>query len=78
MVQIVTFNENSTGMYVQRSVEARSRNHRCRGKAIFITYSERVSAVWLYRIFAQYLINGKIFENKVVEYKMFLIFNKFA
>jgi cytochrome c oxidase assembly protein Cox11 len=29
-------------MYVQRNIEARSRNHRCRGKAISITYSECV------------------------------------
>jgi hypothetical protein len=30
-------------MYVQRNIEARSRNHCCRGKAISITYSECVS-----------------------------------
>jgi hypothetical protein len=31
-------------MYVLPNTEARSRNHRCRGKAISITYSECVSA----------------------------------
>ena len=30
-------------MYVQRNTEARSRNYRCRGKAISITYSAYVS-----------------------------------
>jgi hypothetical protein len=30
-------------MYVQPNIEARSRNHVCRGKAIGITYSECVS-----------------------------------
>ena len=30
-------------MYVSRNIEARSRNHRCRGKAISNTYSEFVS-----------------------------------
>jgi hypothetical protein len=66
-------------MYVQRSVEARSHNHRCRGKAIFVTYSERVSAVWLSHIFAHYLINGKIFKKIVVEHKMWiLIFYNFV
>jgi hypothetical protein len=29
-------------MYVQRNIEGRSRNHRYRGKAISITYSECV------------------------------------
>jgi len=31
-------------MYVQRKIQARSRNHCCRRKAIIITYSERGSA----------------------------------
>jgi hypothetical protein len=30
-------------MYVQRNIEARSRNHFCRGKAISVTYSKCVS-----------------------------------
>jgi hypothetical protein len=30
-------------MYYKRNIEARSRNHCCRGKAISITYSECVS-----------------------------------
>jgi hypothetical protein len=30
-------------MYAQRNAEARSHNHCCRGKAITITYSKRVS-----------------------------------
>jgi hypothetical protein len=30
-------------MYIERKVEERSCNHRCRGKAISITYSECVS-----------------------------------
>jgi hypothetical protein len=31
-------------MYVTLNMEARSRNHCCRGKAVSITYSECVSA----------------------------------
>jgi len=34
-------------MYYKRNIEARSRNHCCRGKAIHITYSECVSVVLL-------------------------------
>jgi hypothetical protein len=30
-------------MYYKRSIEARSRNHSCRGKAISISYAECVS-----------------------------------
>jgi len=30
-------------MYVKFNIEARSRSHFCRGKAVSITYSERVS-----------------------------------
>jgi hypothetical protein len=30
-------------MYMSRNIEARSRNHFCRGKAVTITYSECVS-----------------------------------
>jgi len=38
-----------------------------------------VSAVWLYHIFAHYLINVKFFGKKVVEHKMwFLIFYNFV
>jgi hypothetical protein len=62
-------------MYVQRNIEARSRNHCCRGKAISITYFECVSLalvtqhaklirrwpVRLHRIFPHYLINATIF-----------------
>ena len=32
-------------MYIQRNIEARSRNRCCHGKAIDITYSECVSVV---------------------------------
>jgi hypothetical protein len=32
-------------MYVQRNIEARSRNHCCRGKAISITYSVSVCSL---------------------------------
>ena len=32
-------------MYYKRTIEARSRNHRCLGKAINITYSEYVSVI---------------------------------
>jgi hypothetical protein len=31
--------------------------------------------VWLYHIFAHYLINGTIFEKKVIEKKCILIFS---
>ena len=34
-------------MYVQRNIEARSRNHYCHGKAASITYSECVSVALL-------------------------------
>jgi len=44
-------------MYIQRNIEARSRNRCCHGKAINITYSECVSVVliikhatWMRRI----------------------------
>jgi len=33
--------------YVQSSIEARSRNHCCRGKTRSITYSECVSVAWV-------------------------------
>jgi hypothetical protein len=36
-------------MYVKRNIEARSRNVCCRGKAISITYSERMSATIVIR-----------------------------
>jgi len=32
-------------MYIKRVIEARWRNHCCRGKAISITYSERVCSL---------------------------------
>jgi len=63
---------------VQRKTEMRSCNHRYRGKAMNITYSESVSVVlinkhapycrpWpvrLHNIFPHCLINGTIFEKK--------------
>jgi hypothetical protein len=36
-------------MYVKRNIEARLRNHRCRGIAISTTYSECVSAALVVR-----------------------------
>ena len=36
-------------MYVERNIEVRSRNHCCRGKAIRVTYSERVSVALVIR-----------------------------
>jgi hypothetical protein len=65
-------------MYVKRTTEARSCNHFCSGKAIYITYSQFVSVAlgilhsirMRYNIFPHYLINGTIFERTVIEYKM--------
>jgi hypothetical protein len=39
----LTYNRHA--MYEKRDVKARSRNHRCRGKPISITYSDSVALV---------------------------------
>jgi hypothetical protein len=64
-------------MYVLCNTETRSCNHRCSGKAMSITYSERVFVTLVIQhkmpmryIFPHYLINDKIFKKKVFENKM--------
>jgi len=69
-------------MYVYRNIDTRSCNHCCSGKAISITYPECVFValviepsycyLWpapLYSIFPHYLINGTIFEKKLLNTK---------
>jgi hypothetical protein len=65
---------------VWRNIEARSRNHCYRGKAISLIYSECVCSlsypactalchlrsVRLYNIFSHYLKNGTVFEKKML------------
>jgi hypothetical protein len=72
-------------MYIQRNSMARFCSHCCSGKEKSITYSECVFValciqpamrmrchlwpLWLYSIFPRYLINGTIFEKKLLNIK---------
>jgi len=72
----------------KRNIEARSRNHCCRGKQYYVFWvcvcRLRYSAcnahaschlwpVWLHCSFAHYLINGMIFEIKLLNVKCVLL-----
>ena len=77
--------KNKTGKLPQLNIEACSRNHCCSANAAKIAHSEggfvdlvvvqhavsycHLRPARLYNIFQYYLINGKIFEKKVIEYK---------
>jgi len=63
----------------KRNIEARSRNHCCRGKAGIITYSVCVSSALVTQnakrvrrviLLLYYLINGKTFGKKINEHKV--------
>ena len=78
----VVKHQQRQSMYVQRNIQARSRNHCCSRKAISITYCECVFValgiqhapchLWpapLYNIFSNYLINGTILEKQLLNTK---------
>jgi len=85
--------QNTKQAMYYKKIEARSCNHYCRRQAKSVIYSECVFValgilhairmsylrpVRLYITFPQYIINGKIFEKKVIEYKMRVHSLKFA
>jgi len=85
---VCTYKRHRQCVY-QRDIEARSRNHSCRGKkqlshilsafvALGIQHPHapycHLWPVWIYSIFPHYLINGTIFE-KIVNLKCLFWFS---